>query len=80
MDKDEFFKIFEEECCYNIDNYFLDLDWALQSSIAHNSKIDEFEKQKKTEQDEKLSDFNSSDSSQQQASLQYNMIKPYEYI
>lgn len=77
MDKDEFFKILEEECCYNINNFFMDLDWALQSSIAHNSKIDEYEKHKKTEQDEKSSNSNASNVCKQ-ANLQYNMIKPYE--
>ena len=77
MDKDENFKIFEEECCYNMNNFFMDLDWALQSSIAHNPKIDEFEKLKKTEQEDKISDSNSFNVNKQ-TNLQYNMIKPYE--
>jgi hypothetical protein len=77
MDKDEFFKIFEEECCYNIDNFFMDLDWTLQSSIAHNSKAEEFEKHKKYEFEDKMQDENSINISKQ-INVQYNMIKPYE--
>jgi len=77
MDKDEFFKIFEEECCYNINNFFMDLDWSLQSSIAHNSKVEEFEKHKKSEFDEKIQDDNFLNASKH-INVQYNMIKPYE--
>ena len=77
MDKDEFFKIQDEECCYNMINYFIEYDWAIQSSISHNTKTEEFEKFKKSEVDEKLKDSNVGNSSKE-ASIQYNMIKPYE--
>lgn len=77
MDKDEYFKIIEEECCYNINNFFLDMDWALQSSIAHNSKVEEYEKQKRIEQDYKNHEVNSFHFSKK-ANLHYNLIKPYE--
>ena len=35
MDKDEYFQILEEACCYNIENYVTDPEWAGISGLSH---------------------------------------------
>jgi len=35
MDKEEFFKVLEELCCYNIENYVFDKEWCGMSEITH---------------------------------------------
>lgn len=76
MDKDEYFKIQEEECSYNIMNYFTDFEWAIQNSIAHSSFSEENKKLKKSDSDKQLRGNLSS--SGKQAIFNYNMIKDYE--
>ena len=79
MDKDEFFKIQDEECCYNIIHYFTEFDWLVQSSVAHNSTSEEFEKIKKSEfMDKNDIDERNNEMSEKKENAQFRMIKPYE--
>jgi hypothetical protein len=77
MDKDEFFRIQDEECCYNMINYLTDFEWTIQSSIAHSSRNEDLEKKRKSEAEDKIYDSNIGNFNKQ-ASIQNNMIKPYE--
>lgn len=77
MDKDEFFKIQDEECCYNMLHYFTEFDWVVQSSIAHNSNSEEFEKIKKSEFFDKNNEL-LNEMSEKKENAQFKLIKPYE--
>ena len=55
----------------------MDADWAIQSSIAHNSKLEEYEKYKRSDVEKKFQDAEIVNLNKQ-ANIQYNMIKPYE--
>jgi hypothetical protein len=35
MDKEEFFRILEDPCCYNIENYVYDKEWCGMSGLTH---------------------------------------------
>jgi hypothetical protein len=35
MDKDDYFKILEEPCCYNFNNYLDDKSWATLIGLSH---------------------------------------------
>ncbi len=77
MDKDEFFKIQDEECCYNLTHYFTEFDWLVQSSISHNSNIEEFEKIDKSEFNDKIDERNN-EISEKKENAQFRLIKPYK--
>jgi hypothetical protein len=38
MDKDDYLKILEEPCCYNIENYISDNSWSHLVNITHINK------------------------------------------
>ena len=40
MDKDDYFKILEEPCCYNFENYLNDKSWATLIGLSHVSSKD----------------------------------------
>ena len=40
MDRDEFFKILDEPCCYNLKNYVFDKEWCSMSGLSHIPKDD----------------------------------------
>ncbi len=35
MDRDDYLRILEEPCCYNIDNFILDKEWSGISGLSH---------------------------------------------
>jgi hypothetical protein len=35
MDRDEYFRILDEPCCYNIENFVLDSEWASISGLSN---------------------------------------------
>ena len=35
MDRDEYFQILEEACCYNMENYVTDPEWSGLSGLSH---------------------------------------------
>ena len=45
MDRDDYFRILEEACCYNVENYVTDREWASLSGLSHITKTDKDSKE-----------------------------------
>ena len=35
MDRDEFYRMLEEPCCYNVENFIYDREWASICGLSH---------------------------------------------